>query len=280
MGSTYNNSDSASLFSYNEKDVRNVYRMSRLRFLKFKNIVLGILIALFVAATVYIVQLFISLPDVSGLKSHNPKTTSLMEMRKRLAAREGIEFKVNQEWVSFKNIPQLLKDTVRIAEDFSFYWHKGIDYEELKESIKKNIKEKRFARGGSTITQQLAKNLYLSNKKSITRKIKEFFIAKRLEKALPKDRIFELYLNVIELGPGIFGVETASLRYFGCTVSELTLGEIVRLVAILPRPLRTDPRGHNSWLRWRCNFLLQKLRIYEYITEESYQETIRMFDDP
>jgi monofunctional biosynthetic peptidoglycan transglycosylase len=254
--------------------------MSRLRFLKFKNIVLGILIALFVAATVYIVQLYISLPDVSGLKSHNPKTTSLMEMRKRLAAREGIEFKVNQEWVSFKNIPQLLKDTVRIAEDFSFYWHKGIDYEELKESIKKNIKEKRFARGGSTITQQLAKNLYLSNKKSITRKIKEFFIAKRLEKALTKDRIFELYLNVIELGPGIFGVETASLRYFGCTVSELTLGKIVRLVAILPRPLRTDPRGHSPWLRWRCNFLLQKLRLYEYITEESYQETIRMFDDP
>ncbi len=254
--------------------------MSPLRFLKFKKICLGILMTVFVAIAAFVIHLFISLPDVSKLRTKNPETTSLIQIRKKLAEKEGTELKVSRIWVSFESIPQLLKDTVRISEDFSFYWHEGIDYEELKESIKKNIKEKRFARGGSTITQQLAKNLYLSTKKSLIRKIKEFLIARRLEKSLTKDRIFELYLNVIELGQGVFGVQAASLHYFGCTVSELTLDEIVRLAAILPRPLRTDPRGNSPWLQWRCSFLLQKLRLYDYITEESYQETLRMFDDP
>jgi len=254
--------------------------MSFLRFKRIKKIFLGIFIFVLAAIAAFVIHIFLSLPDVSDLKTHNPETTSLMEIRKQLAEKEGTELKINQSWVSFENIPQLLKDTVRIAEDFSFYWHKGIDYEELRESIKKNIKEKTFARGGSTITQQLAKNLYLSTKKSLTRKIKEFLIAKKLEKNLAKDRIFELYLNVIELGQGIFGVQAASQHYFGCAVSELTLDKIVRLAAVLPRPLRSDPRGSSPWLRWRYGFLLQKLKVYDYITEESYQETIRMFDDP
>jgi len=264
----------------NEKNPRIDNRMSLLRFRKFKYIYLGILAALCAAIAAFVIHLFISLPDVSNLKTHNPEATSLMEMRKIQAEKQGAEFKVSQLWVPFENIPQLLKDTVRISEDFSFYWHKGIDYEELRESIKKNLEEKRFARGGSTITQQLAKNLYLSTKKSLIRKIKELLIAKRLEKALTKDRIFELYLNVIELGQGVFGVQAASLNYFGCTVSDLSLDEIVRLAAILPRPLRTDLRGNSPWLLWRCRFLLQKLRVYDCITEERYQETIRMFDDP
>jgi monofunctional biosynthetic peptidoglycan transglycosylase len=227
-----------------------------------------------------VIDLFVSLPDVSNLKKHNPKMTSLMKIRKLQTEKQGSELDVNQSWVSFENIPHLLKDTVRIAEDFSFYWHKGIDYQELKESIKKNLKEKSFSRGGSTITQQLAKNLYLSPKKSLIRKIKELLIAKRLEKALTKDRIFELYLNVIELGQGIFGVQAASLHYFGCTVNDLTLDQIVRLAAILPRPLKTDPRGNSPWLLWRCSYLLEKLRLYGCITEEHYQETIRIFEDP
>lgn len=276
----YNKIVTISLLRDNEKDPRIANRMSLLRFRKFKHIYLGILAAVCASIAAFVIHLFISLPDVSNLKTHNPKMTSLMEMRKIQAEKEGTEFKVSQRWVSFENIPQLLKDTVRISEDFSFYWHKGIDYQELRESIKKNINEKSFARGGSTITQQLAKNLYLSTKKSLIRKIKEFLIAKRLEKALTKDRIFELYLNVIELGQGVFGVQAASLHYFGLTVNDLTLEQIVRLAAILPRPLRTDPRGYSPWLLWRCSFLLEKLRLYDCITEERYQETVRMFKDP
>jgi monofunctional biosynthetic peptidoglycan transglycosylase len=202
-----------------------------------------------------------------------------MAMRIRHAEKEGAEYAIRQQWVTFAQIPQLLKDTVRIAEDAGFYWHRGIDFDELREAIKKNIQEKRFSRGGSTITQQLAKNLYLSTKKSLIRKLKEYLIARKLEKALSKDRIFELYLNVIELGPGVFGIQAASQYYYGYSVDKLTLEEIVRLVAVLPRPLSTDPRGDSQWLKWRCRWLLHKLQLYEYITEKTYQENVIIFDE-
>ncbi len=237
------------------------------------------ILAVTVSIIAFVVHLFLSLPDVSDLKTQNPKKTALMEIRIEQAEKAGHEYSIRQSWISFAHIPQILKDTVRIAEDAGFYWHKGIDFDELKESIKKNLQEKKLARGGSTITQQLAKNLYLSPKKSIVRKIKEYLIAKKLEKALSKDRIFELYLNVIELGPGIFGVQEASRYYFGFSVDELILEEIVRLVAVLPRPLTMDPRGDSPWLKWRCRWLLHKLLLYEYITEKTYREMIPSFQD-
>jgi monofunctional biosynthetic peptidoglycan transglycosylase len=224
-------------------------------------------------------RVYFGLPDVTELKMSNPKTTALMDLRKDQSREKGSKLAVSQDWVSFKDIPQLLKDTVRIAEDAGFYWHKGIDYDELKEAIKKDIRERKFVRGGSTITQQLAKNLYLSTEKSLLRKIKEYLIARRLEKALAKDRIFEIYLNLIELGPGVFGVQAASDVYFGHSVSELSLEEIVRLTAIIPRPLLTDPRGDNPWLRWRCRWLLHKLLLYKYISQETYQEAVKIFSD-
>ena len=252
--------------------------MSILRFFKVKKLLLLalILISVYIAGLVSYIHL--SLPDVSDLKTRNPETTALMESRIEAARKNGTEITVKQSWVSFEEIPKLLKDTIRIAEDASFYWHKGIDFEELKESIKKNIREKRFARGGSTITQQLAKNLYLSEKRSITRKYKEYLIAGRLEKALSKDRIFELYLNVVEFGPDVFGVQAASLQHFGCSVNELGLEEIVRLTAVLPRPLTVNPWEDSPWLLWRCRWLLHKLRLYEYISEEAYQETVAIFE--
>jgi monofunctional biosynthetic peptidoglycan transglycosylase len=230
-------------------------------------------------AAVFYGSVFLGLPDVADLKSINPPLTALMERRIEQAKKEGANFTIKQEWVSFRDIPQLFKDTVRIAEDSNFYWHHGIDYEELKEAIKKNIREKRFARGASTITQQLAKNLYLSTKKSPFRKIKEYFIARKLEKGLTKDRIFELYLNVIELGPGIFGVQTASKLFFGHSVDQMSLEEIIRLTAIIPRPLQADPMGHTPWLLWRCRWLLHKLLLYKYVSEETYLETVGIFSE-
>jgi len=251
--------------------------MSIWHLFKKKDLWLWISTAALVFIVSFVAYIFLSLPDVSDLKSQNPKKTALMGMRLRQAEKQGTAFVIEQNWVSFESIPQLLKDTVRIAEDAGFYWHKGIDIEELKEAIKKNIQEKKFARGGSTITQQLAKNLYLSTKKSPIRKLKEYLIARKLEKTLSKDRIFELYLNVIELGPGIFGVQAAAFRYFGKPVGILTLEEMVRLVAILPRPLITDPRGDSPWLKWRCRWLLHKLQLYEYISGETYQEVVKLF---
>jgi monofunctional biosynthetic peptidoglycan transglycosylase len=213
------------------------------------------------------------------LVTHNPEKTALMDLRKRQAEEKGTEYEIRQTWMTFDQIPQILKHTVRIAEDAGFYWHKGVDFEELKEALKKNIQEGKFARGGSTITQQLAKNLYLSTKKSIIRKIKEYLIARRLEKFLSKDRIFELYMNVIELGPGVFGVDAASRYYFGCSVSDLNLEQVIRLVAVLPRPLIAQPTGDSEWLKWRCRWLLHKLQLYEYVSQQTYQEMLEKFED-
>jgi monofunctional biosynthetic peptidoglycan transglycosylase len=221
------------------------------------------------AATTAIILL--TLPDVSGLTTENPSSTAFMRSRQEEARRKGRAIAIQKEWVDFIGIPELLKEAVRITEDASFYWHKGIDFEEIKESIKRDIREKRFARGGSTITQQLAKNLFLSPSKNPLRKVREYFIARRLEKALSKERIFTLYLNLIELGPGIFGVQAASRHYFDRDVSELSVEEIVRLTAVIPRPVTTDPRGSQGWFNWRCRMILDKLRLYKKIGEDEYR---------
>jgi len=248
------------------------------RIFKKRKVLWWTVLSFCVLLSVFVSHLWFTLPDVSPLKTQNPKRTALMEIRAEMAQKEQKDFIIQQSWVSFEKIPQLLKDTVRIAEDAGFYWHKGIDFEELKEAVKKNIQEKKFARGGSTITQQLAKNLYLSPKKSLMRKSKEYLIARRLEKNLSKARIFELYLNVIELGPGIFGIQAASRHFFGCDVDELSLEEVVRLVAVLPRPLSEDPLGNSEWLNWRCRWLLHKLQLYGYITEENYKKNVGKFE--
>lgn len=249
------------------------------RFFKKKRLLLWTVLAVFIFAVAFVSSLFLTLPNVSELKTNDPKKTALMETRSKQAKKEGSDYVIRQSWVPFESVPQILKDTVRIAEDAGFYWHKGIDFEELKEAFKRNIREKKFVRGGSTITQQLAKNLYLSPKKSLYRKFKEYLIARKLEKALSKDRIFELYLNVIEFGPGVFGVDAASQYYFGCPASELDLEGVVRLVAVLPRPLSTDPTEDSPWLKWRCRWLLHKLQLYEYISQNTYQEMINKFED-
>ncbi|MBE3130698.1 MAG: monofunctional biosynthetic peptidoglycan transglycosylase [Acidobacteria bacterium] len=227
-----------------------------------------------IAVTAYIL---LTLPDVSSLRTKNPSSTAFMKSRQEEARKKGRTIAIQKEWVDFAGIPELLKEAVRITEDASFYWHKGIDFEEIKESIKRDLREKRFSRGGSTITQQLAKNLFLSPRKNPLRKVREYFIAKRLEKALSKDRIFTLYLNLIELGSGIFGVQAASRYYFGRDVSELSVEEIVRLTAIIPRPVTTDPRGSEGWLNWRCSMIQEKLRFYKKISEDEYQSLVGKF---
>jgi monofunctional biosynthetic peptidoglycan transglycosylase len=211
-----------------------------------------------VAVTVHIL---LTLPDVSSLKTKNPSSTAFMRFRQEEADRKGRAIAIRTEWVDFVRLPELLKEAVRITEDASFYWHKGIDFEEIKESLKRDLREKRFARGGSTITQQLAKNLFLSPRKNPLRKV----------------RIFTLYLNLIEFGSGIFGVQAASRHYFGRDVSELSLEEIVRLTAVIPRPVTTDPRESKGWLNWRCRMILGKLRLFKKIGEDEYQSLVGKF---
>jgi monofunctional glycosyltransferase len=220
---------------------------------------------------------YFSLQDVDYLKNENPKTTALIEFRKAQAKESGKKFRLRQKWVRFQQIPDLLKKAVRITEDSDFYGHDGIDWTELQASIEKNLKKGQLARGGSTISQQLAKNLFLSTEKSFIRKLRELFITFRLEEALSKNRIFHLYLNIIEFGPGVFGVQAASKYYFNKNVNNLTLSQIVRLTAVIPKPLKIRASSNSRWLKWKSRWILGKLRLYKYISKAQYDAVIQEF---
>ncbi|TFH01535.1 MAG: monofunctional biosynthetic peptidoglycan transglycosylase [Calditrichales bacterium] len=242
-----------------------------------KWIVLSLIAFPILAAVLIYGILILTMPDVEILKKQNPGQTALMQLRIQAAAEKGRRFRVKQQWVAFSQIPELMKKTVRISEDANFYFHEGIDLDELEESIKRNLEEGDFIRGGSTITQQLAKNLYLSTEKSLWRKIREYLIARELETHLSKNRIYQIYLNVIEFGNGIFGVGAAAEYFFHKPVGELSSEEIIRLTAIIPRPLKTNPTEDSKWLLWRCRWITKKLLLYKYIEQQEYDYLIIRF---
>jgi len=219
----------------------------------------------------YLVYFYFTLPDVSYLAKHMPGTTALMDYRKETARTNHIRFRIKHEWVRFSQIPDLLKKSVRISEDASFYRHEGLDYTEMENSFWKNLENGAYKRGGSTITQQLAKNLYLSTEKSLFRKLREIFITWRMEQALDKNRIFSLYLNEIEFGPGIFGVQAAARTYFHKNVSQLNLEEMIRLTTVIPRPLIVRPTSLEGKFLWKARWILHKLLKYGYIDSVQYK---------
>ena len=240
----------------------------------FRAIFLGLAAGLVAACA----ALWLTLPDVSDLKAKNPETTALIRHRQAAAGAKKDAATVRLRWIASSQIPPLMKKCVLVSEDASFYDHKGVDFEELKNSLKMDFKEKRLVRGGSTITQQLAKNLYLSTSKSFVRKIREFLIARRLEKTLSKERILNLYLNVIEWGPGVYGLPAAARRWFGKDAADLTLEEMVRLTAIIPRPLRSDPRKNDGWMRFKGRWITDTLRTVGAIGEEDHDALVRAFE--
>ena len=162
-------------------------------------------------------------------------------MRAAEAAREGKSTRRVQRWVPYSRISQNLKRAVLVAEDAAFWDHEGIDLEELRKSIEINWEQGRAVRGASTITQQLAKNLYLSPSRDPLRKLRELIIARRLEAALPKARIFEIYLNVIEWGDGIWGAEAAARTYFGIPASALNRQQAALLAGAIINPRVLNP---------------------------------------
>jgi len=176
----------------------------------------------------------------------------------------------NPDWVSLQDIPQDFRNAVLSGEDFSFYSHKGIDWFELRESILKDLRERRLARGASTITQQLAKNLFLSRDKTIKRKVRELVLAWRMEKTLTKDRILELYLNVVELGDMIYGVGAGARHHFGKQPSQLSLRESTFLAAMLPGPKVYDPARRMDRVMNRSDHLLGVMLKGRMITDEQY----------
>jgi monofunctional biosynthetic peptidoglycan transglycosylase len=210
-------------------------------------------------AFAYLAYVYLTLPDVRPLRTTNPKTTAFMELRVREAHARGEPVVQDRRWVSYARISQHLKRAVIVTEDSAFWTHEGVDYAQLKEAMEENLERLEFARGASTITQQLAKNLYLSPSKNPVRKLRELLITRRLEAELTKQRILELYLNVIEWGDGVWGAEAAARHYFHKTAAELSPSESALLAAAIANPRVFDPGRPSARLRRREEMILRRM---------------------
>jgi monofunctional biosynthetic peptidoglycan transglycosylase len=206
-----------------------------------------------------LVYSYLTLPDVRPLKTSNPSTTAFMELREREARAKGKTPRRVYRWVAYGRISADLKRAVLVAEDDAFWKHEGVDFEQLQESIETDWARGRFSRGGSTITQQLAKNLYLSPSKNPVRKLRELIIARRLEAELKKARILELYLNVIEWGDGVYGIESAARTYYRKSASELGPAEAALLAAAIVNPRLLNPAHPTTRLIRRQQLILRRM---------------------
>ena len=215
---------------------------------------------------------------IAQLSRTNPGETALMRERIEEAQAAGKRLTIKQKWVPLGDLPDHLIDAVIVAEDGTFYAHGGVDWFEVKESLRKDIEERRAARGASTITQQVAKNLFLSTSKDPVRKAKELLITFLLEHSLSKDRILEIYLNVIEWGRGVFGVEAAAETYFGKHASELSLDESTRLAAVIPSPLKHNPEGDGRYVQRRQQIVLDRMAARRMIPAPVTGESISAAD--
>jgi monofunctional biosynthetic peptidoglycan transglycosylase len=214
---------------------------------------------LFAAGFAYAAYIYLTLPDVRPLRTTNPRSTAFMDLRAREAESHGDPVTKDQRWVPYARISPNLKRAVLVAEDSAFWKHEGIDFVQLRESMEVNWERGEFARGASTITQQLAKNLYLSPSKNPVRKLRELLITRRLEAELSKQRILELYLNVIEWGDGIWGAEAAARRYFHKSSAELSSQESALLAAAIINPRVFDPGHPNARLRRRQQMIARRM---------------------
>jgi monofunctional biosynthetic peptidoglycan transglycosylase len=220
-------------------------------------------VALLAAGFAYAAYIYLTLPDVRVLRTHNPETTAFIELRVSQAIAKGEEPRRVQRWVPYARISPNLKRAVLVAEDSAFWDHEGVDFQQLKESMETNLERMEFARGASTITQQLAKNLYLSPSRSPLRKLRELLITRRLEAELSKRRILELYLNLIEWGDGIWGAEAAARAYFGKPASALNAPEAALLAGAIVNPRLLSPANPSTRLLARQRLVLRRMRYVE-----------------
>ena len=200
--------------------------------------------ALLVAVTLclaWLAYLVARWPDVAALATRNPETTSFIEQYREHQRAAGQSDAVQWEWVPEERISPHLKRAVVAAEDMEFFFHRGFSSAELKDALTQALRKLEAPRGASTLTQQLAKNLWLSPSRNPLRKLKEAILTRQLERRLTKRRILELYLNVAEFGPGIYGAEAAAWHYFGAPASSLSEHQAAQLAAGLPRPSTWHP---------------------------------------
>jgi monofunctional biosynthetic peptidoglycan transglycosylase len=221
-----------------------------------------------------------SIPDTSQLADENPTSTAFIDLRRAQAADAGRTLEVKWQWRPLSKISRYLRAAVIYAEDYNFYRHDGIDWAAVEHAVEANLERGTFALGGSTITQQLAKNLYLSPSKSLVRKLREMLIAQSLEDDLSKQRILELYLNVVEWGDGVFGAEAAARHWFKHSAQSLTPAEAIRLAIALPNPITRAPNVRSPELTKKAVRITHLLRMQGLIDESQERATLDALGAP
>ncbi len=236
-------------------------KMTRSRWISLGALVFFLLAVVFV----------LSMPRISELKTNPPRKTAFMEHREREWRKEGKTSRIQQIWVPLAKVSPYLTKAVIIAEDDKFWTHEGFDVEAIQKAFEKDLKARRFKFGGSTISQQLTRNLFLSPEKTLLRKLREALITWRMERVLSKRRILELYLNVVEWGEGIFGIEAASRFYFGKPARDLNPEESARLAAVLPNPRKYRPTGSQPYVMNRTR-VIYDIMVKRGIVIPEYEE--------
>ncbi len=237
-----------------------------------KKVILWGLVAVFVFCVLDIGRYFIY-PKISDLKENRPGKTAFMEYREDVWQEKGINKKISASWVPLAQISPYVVKAVIIAEDDKFWSHEGFDFDAIQKALEKDLEKKTFKMGGSTISQQLAKNLYLSPSKNPIRKIKEAILTWRIEHQLSKKRIVELYLNVAEWGDGMFGVGNAARRYYGKSAGSIGPREAAELAASLPNPRRFNPDKNSRYAASRADRIYQ-IMVRRGIVIEEYDEVV------
>ncbi|HEX3475401.1 MAG TPA: monofunctional biosynthetic peptidoglycan transglycosylase [Kofleriaceae bacterium] len=214
-----------------------------------------------IAAAIAALGLWCSVPDTARLAADNPSSTAFIDLRRGEAEAAGRPFQLRWQWRPLTAISRYLRAAVIYAEDYNFYRHDGVDWRALEHAMSADWNRGAMSIGGSTITQQLAKNLYLSPRRSLVRKAREVLIAFALEDHLSKQRILELYLNVVEWGDGVFGAEAAARAWFHHPAAALSPAEAVRLAIALPNPITRGPTARDPELTRKAVRLIRCLRM-------------------
>jgi monofunctional biosynthetic peptidoglycan transglycosylase len=190
---------------------------------------------------------------------HNPDSTSFMRKQLSVLQEKNPHAVLQHKWVPYDRISTNLKRAIIASEDANFSEHEGVDWDALQKAYEKNSRKGKVVAGGSTITQQLAKNLFLSGERSYFRKAQEFVITYMLEYWMEKERIFEIYLNVVEWGSGVYGAEAAAQHYYGIPAAGLSASQAARLAVMLPDPRRYDKNRTSAYLARRTSLILHRM---------------------
>jgi monofunctional biosynthetic peptidoglycan transglycosylase len=238
-----------------------------------------VLLGVAVALLAFVAYEYVTLPSAEPLRTENPKSTALIDQRAAEAQAEGKKPRRRQQWVPLSSITKSAALAVVLSEDASFFDHEGVDTKELEKALEEAVRKGKLGRGASTITQQLAKNLWLSTDRSLLRKLKELVLARRLEQALTKPRILTIYLNVVEWGNGVYGIEAGAREHFGVSASQLTPAQGAILAAMLPAPRKRSPASGSKALRRRAHWVVEQMQAVRRLSAEQAQAAHEEIDE-